>query len=357
MGVPLVLSALVPGVAEATHPDASYIVYMNRWGGEYVHGYPDDSRINRASALAVDRAVIPAYPHDVTWGRLVDCMRDVFADFDVYVTDEDPGDVEHFEVVVGGTGDDIGRPDVGGIAPSICVFAENAVVFAFAGASTDVDWLCWVSGQEVGHAFGLEHVTACDDLMTYQLDCSSRSYADIDAYCGEQASRTCWCTGSDTQNSHEILLDRLGPHPPILPPTVSIVSPEDGAVVAPGFPIDVVASDDREVSSVRLQIDGDDVDSDLDEPWAFVAPLDLADGPHEILVRAIDNEGAAGVDSITVTTSGGGDCAAPPCADAGAGDAGAEARRREYGCGCDQAPLAPAGAWLLAIAFGRRRKR
>jgi hypothetical protein len=336
-----------PGTAGARHPGAKRTIFMNRFGGEYLRGWPSDSRINRSSVMNVDRAIVPAYPHDVTWGGIMDCMRDAFADFDIYVTDEDPGDVDHLEIVVGGLAEDLGLPpSVGGISPwSGCDVLENSIVFAFAGDSTDLDWLCWVSGQELGHSFGLDHVTYCDDFMTYDFTCSSRSFTDEDAYCGETSSRPCYC-GGETQNSYQLLLERLGPHPPNAAPTVAIVSPADGAVVAPGFAVEVEASDDLGVDYVRLEIDGDQVDVDGVEPWGFVAPDDLAAGPHDVSVQALDYDGDSATDSITVTVAGGEPCP-EPCTDAGTGDGGADARHSEYGCGCaTSAPASP--VWILA---------
>jgi len=343
---------LTSGVAHARHPGASRLIYMNRFGGEYYDGWPDDSRMNRASALAVDRAVLPAYPYDDTWGELVECVRDVFADFDVYVTEEDPGDLEHIEVVVGGSGEDIGHPEAGGIAPGTCSVLENAVVFVFAGDSTDLDRLCWTAGQEAGHAYGLDHVTFCDDIMTYDFTCASKDFTDVDAYCGEYVSRPCRC-GGDTQNSHQLLLERLGPHPANAPPTVSIVAPADGAVVGPGFAIDVEATDDFGVDYVRLEIDGENVDTDGLEPWGFVAPADLANGTHSIAVQAVDYDGDSGSDAITVTLSGSDACPEPPCdPDAGsAGDGGDAPRHRAYGCGCGATPGPVAASFWIALAL------
>jgi hypothetical protein len=59
-------------------------------------------------------------------------------------------------------------------------------------------------------SFGLDHVRECRDLLSFETDCSDRSFVDDDITCGEFEDRPCNC-GGDTQNSFQHLLDLLGP--------------------------------------------------------------------------------------------------------------------------------------------------
>src|SRR5690349_13612629 len=54
------------------------------------------------------------------WDNLVQCVKDMYAPFDVQITDVDPGPgVNHFTVMVGGNSTDIGVPGAGGVAPFV----------------------------------------------------------------------------------------------------------------------------------------------------------------------------------------------------------------------------------------------
>lgn len=352
---------LTPDEGPVEHPGARRIVYLNGDGGVYTDGWPDDSGTNRASVVIGDSANIPAWGYgDASWEFLLSCVRELFADYDVHVTDEDPGDAAHVECAVGGSPLDIGWPETaGGVAPAGCGIIEEAVVFVFSNVyDGNLERICWTAGQEVGHAYGLDHVTLCDDVMTYDDTCPDKEFTDVDADCGEGVSRPCRC-GGFTQNSHRLLLDRLGPHPANVPPTVSILAPADGALVDPGFAIDVEASDDLAVDFVRLRLAGEFVENDGSLPYGFVAPGDLPAGPLRIEVDAVDLDGASATDSVTVTVRGIDGCeGGPDCADAAASplDAGT-GRRASAGCGCAAAGPGGWGAALATAIFLCRRRR
>jgi Big-like domain-containing protein len=287
------------------------VLFLNRGGGQYQGSWWDDSTTNQSSILnfTVD---MPAYPYgDRSWNQLLGCMRDAYSPFNVEVTDVDPGDAPHVEVVVSGHPTDIGQQDgVGGIAPMACDVIDNAVAYAFPETyGDDPSGICEAAAQESAHAFGLDHEMQCDDFMTY-LWCGTKSFRDVDAPCGEFRERTCSCGGS-TQNSYQYLMSVLGPAdevpPDEEPPTVSITSPADGAEVDSTFRIDVDAADNVALSIVELYVDGDRTASLGVPPWRFVAPPDLGSGDHEIEVRATDTSNLTASDHITVTLPGGTD--------------------------------------------------
>ena len=50
---------------------------------------------------------------------MLQCVKDTYAAFDVTITDVDPGNVPHFEEIIGGTPDQLRSdiPNAGGVAP------------------------------------------------------------------------------------------------------------------------------------------------------------------------------------------------------------------------------------------------
>jgi hypothetical protein len=81
-----------------------------------------------------------------------------------------------------------------------------------------------------------------------------------------------------------------------VPPTATIVSPGEGASVAPGFEVQVEASDDHSVVRVVLNVDGEAVATDFAAPYELVVPTNIAAGTHTIeaiAFDAYDNQGKA----------------------------------------------------------------
>ncbi|MBI2892639.1 MAG: Ig-like domain-containing protein [Deltaproteobacteria bacterium] len=335
-----------PMLAEATPT----VLFLNRDGGAYTGAWTDDSVTNQSSILSWD-VEMPEYPYgDASWNQVLECMRDLYADFNVEVTDEDPGDTPHVEVVVSGHPSDIGMQEgVGGIAPMACQPVPNAIAYAFPETYGDYpQGICEAAGQESAHAFGLDHEFLCEDVMTYLFDCQvPKSFIDADAPCGEFSERACSC-GGDTQNSYQFLLSVLGPAENNEPPSVVITGPEDGDEVSAGFTVSATASDDGAIDHLELWIDSQPVVTRQSEPWEFSAPDDIAEGDHEVEVLAFDDRGASAsaLVIVEVTADGGRD----------GGD-----RRSRGGCsaGGGNAGGLDAVAAVLALLFvcGSRRAR
>lgn len=317
--------------------DAAWVIYLNKNGGTFDPGWPDDSRMNRSSVLASVSGrteTLPAYSYgDASWQEVLDCVRDLYADFDVYVTDEDPGETPHMETVVGGGPWDIGLPNgVGGIAPSGCEPVPNSVQYVFPDTygPGGEQGICEAAGQETAHSFGLDHEYWCPDVMTYLFDCYvNKTFVDEDHPCGEYGARGCSC-GNATQNSYQWLMDVIGPAPDNRPPTISITSPADGDTVGTGFDVTVDATDDVGVSAVHLLVDDAEVDVANEAPWSTAAS-GIAVGTHTIEARAfdVDGEQASATISVTVTDAPGDECGPlDPC---GAGQTCEDGRCRDDG--------------------------
>ena len=195
----------------------SRVIYLDRDGATLRPG-PNDSRAG-TSTIVPHEVHVPAWdvaPDD--WATTVACVREIWAPFDVTITDVDPGEVPHIEVVLGGAPADIGMVmNVGGVSPfrADCSVIENSIVFAFPGLLHDHPRVvCEVASQEIGHSFGLDHELDAADPMSYLTFHGARAFQDQDVACGEYTPRPCGLTTPScrpNQNSVQLLLTRLGP--------------------------------------------------------------------------------------------------------------------------------------------------
>jgi len=91
------------------------------------------------------------------------------------------------------------------------------------------------------------------------------------------------------------LLVTASPTPDTEAPVVSITSPSDGADVAGRVDVMVEASDDRGVTSVELNLDGELLGSDTSAPYVFRWDTSAAtEGPHTLEATARDTASNAG---------------------------------------------------------------
>ncbi|MBA2539526.1 MAG: Ig-like domain-containing protein [Deltaproteobacteria bacterium] len=251
-------------------------------------GSVDDSRTDTSSIITQSSTIGPFTRGNETWNAVMACARETYAPFNIEVTDVDPGNVPHFEVLVGGDNTDFGAggEGAGGLAPATCSEIPNAISYVFDVWGNNADVICSVIGQESAHAFGLEHEMLPEDPMTYLSGPDKKRFRAEDAQCGEFEARSCRC-GGQTQNSYQHLLALFGAGVPV-PPTVAIKSPAVGKTVQPGFVTRVDATDEVKVIKVELLIDGVVVGETTAPPFNLKAPLDVAQGPHTIEARATD---------------------------------------------------------------------
>jgi uncharacterized protein (TIGR03382 family) len=195
----------------------SRVIYLNRDGAILRPG--DNDAIHQVSSIVAEPIEHDGWDvDDDYWAATVSCIAELYAPFDVKVTDQDPGDVPHVEVMFGGSPGDLGLPDnVAGVSPftTDCAIIENSVVFAFTDILPDDDprMVCEVTSQEIAHSFGLDHEMLPSDPMTYLDYVGDRKFQDRMASCGEYADRTCGVNGvtcRQRQNSVALLQQRLG---------------------------------------------------------------------------------------------------------------------------------------------------
>ncbi|HUH04468.1 MAG TPA: Ig-like domain-containing protein [Kofleriaceae bacterium] len=277
---------------------APRIIFLNKNGGTYTPG-TNNSSTNRSSIPNQTSTVPPWNVSAAGWNHIVTCMQDMFADYNVLVTDVDPGEAVHVEAVVAGRPQDVGmQSGVGGVSPFSCSVIERSIAFTFAEVyGTNYQAICETTAQEVAHSYGLDHEYLCSDPMTYLNGCGKKSFQDTNASCGEYSARSCQCGGS-TQNSHQVLTTRLGAADAVAP-LVDITAPQDGATVEPDFEVSASASDNNAVTRVELWIDGALAQTDTTAPYSF-SVSGLAAGGHALEVRASDGSNDASA-SINVT--------------------------------------------------------
>jgi uncharacterized protein (TIGR03382 family) len=259
---------------------------------------------------------------DAVWQQVMSCMRTTFSRFNVTITDVDPGQTPHMEVMVAGVATQLlgsQGQGVGGIADFPCnqigscdPFMPNALVFAFANDpyyQGDPNEICSTAAQEIAHTWGLDHVVDASDPMTYNPFNGLRQYKDGQA-CGSdcqggqspfglscsgsggQATHLCAMTGTGTQDEVSTILGLFGSSAPdTMPPSVTITSPSNGATVNPGFTVTANVTDDIAVVSAELKLDGTSVKKLGGAPWSWTTSSTLSPGNHHVEVIAIDGGG------------------------------------------------------------------
>jgi hypothetical protein len=302
-----------PALVDVAEPQnhQSNIIFLNRYQGTctVTSGF-EDSRTNRSSIIS-GTVVIDEFAHgDAAWDSVVRCVNEMYEPFDIVITDQDPGDVPHFEAIVAGHPSNIGRSGIGGVSPFSCGIINNAITYSFANIYSSTRDICETVAQETAHAFGLEHEFMCEDPMTYLSGCGQKWFRDADAQCGEFSARPCDCGGT-TQNSYQRLLRHFDSGKPT-PPTVDIVRPQDGDLVQPRFPVEIAAEDNIAVDRVTLYVNDQLIAESSLRPFVFNTPEDLPGGPNQVRAVAHDNRGATSEKVITVVL--GDPCTASSCA-------------------------------------------
>ncbi len=285
------------------------IVYMNRMGGQFTPGNNNSS--TNSTTLASQTVNFPAANlSDGSWNQIMGCVRQQFSQFNIVVTDVDPGATPHFESVIGGSPELLGMPSgVGGVSPftSNCDIIPRSIVFSFTDVLPDnPQVICEVAAQEIAHSFGLDHEYLCADPMSYLSGCGAKSFQNEPAPCGEFSARACaaeqYDCGYAQQNSVELLTQRIGLK--VDDGTgdfaAAISAPSNGAQVSMGF---VVTVESNDASSVELRIDGTVVSTLNSPPFVFDTDTGLSEGEHSIEIIATSPSGSAS-DMIVVTLLG-----------------------------------------------------
>jgi len=291
----------------------THTLYINRCrGGCTVTEGSTDSRSDR-SDLAEGAAHLSEFNGgQQTWDDMMSCLRDVYARFNIIVTDIDPGNTPHLEVMVAGTAGQLSSQfpaNVGGISITACSavgscdnFIPNALAFTFGNTgfyANKPNELCATTAQEIAHTWALDHTIDPTDPMTYNLsfdgirqykdnvpcgsDCNAagRGPSPFNVPCtGTGVTGTHTCFGGDaTQNEVQTITSLFGSSGPT--PTVSITTPTSGTAIDAMFPIGVACTASDGIAIVQVSVDNRAAGTKTEPPFTFTAPP-LANGPHRI---------------------------------------------------------------------------
>ena len=250
--VPILSLITVAALATAAH--ATTVVYVNRGGGTVSAG-DDDSHRGTSSLVERGSVKIPAWKGgEARWKKVMSCVKDRFAPFDIELTEERPQSGDYIMAMVGGMPSLLHYDrDVSGIAPYTGDVMPNAIVYVFAaGVDYDVEITCVDVLHEVGHALGLDHEYLCSDPMSYLWDCEQpKTFQDADAKCGEDDPRACE-NGAQTQNSYQILAHNVGLRGGVQPPAEAPADPVDSPPADP----EPVANTGDAAPDLGVSVDG-----------------------------------------------------------------------------------------------------
>jgi len=307
----MVRRPLVPGF-DIQSEHISKILFLNRCqSGCTVTPGQNDARYNTSTIVAGPSQISPWRYSDQSWGEMVACVQELYAPYDVEVTDVDPGNnIFHHEAIVAGQYQEIGyETPIGGVAPSQCRPANNVISFTFAnGYGDNPIAICHTVGQETAHSYGLEHARDCSDPMTYMPTCTRQFFRDATTPCGEYEDLAqCNCGGS-AQNSHRWLQSVLGESPvAVAGPVVDIQTPDEGEAVTTGFKVATTATHVRGIGTVELFLNGTSYGvqeahsyNTASSPYWFDTPNSLADGIIDVEIRATNDIGSETIATLTV---------------------------------------------------------
>lgn len=300
-------TALLASVPAFAQNNVSKKIFLNNCmpDGCTIMPGQNNSRTNH-STIVDTTSVVQPFSHPEVWDDVVACVKEMYAPYDVEVTDVDPGDTEpHHEAIVAGSPSDIGAGDgVGGLGLGGCNLVDNAISFTFDVWGPNPLLICSVIAQESAHTYGLDHELDCSDPMTYLQACGRQFFRDKNVPCGEFDERNCSC-GATVQNSHKWLLSQLGPNAtPVPGPTTTLLQPMDGATVNNGFISSITADHVRGIGRVEFWVNGTMmhmVEGSMGQTeYSWLTPTDLADGYIDLEAKAYNDIGSETVVTATV---------------------------------------------------------
>lgn len=298
-----------------------HVIYLNFSDGteSFSRADVDDATANETVLGGVSPYPEFIWPNLATPASRTQLVREVatrvhraFLPYNVLVTTRRPGAGRYTMVVVGGSPTVFGYDaKVAGLAFMDCEDQQDAnVVFAFPGPLRgSLPGLTVTIAQEAAHAFGLEHTSDPGDIMFPRVEATQTGFADRES--DISGERLC---GRETQNSHRLLLARLGPwtgddkplgddiEPDQTPPVVRIDQPTPGAVVTQPFTLQVAVEDDDPMAVVEVLVQGRTLSGSA-PPFAW--SLDgFEPGPLTVVVTARDTAGNTGQATVDLIVEG-----------------------------------------------------
>jgi len=245
---------------------------------------------------------------------LEDCQRQIqtyldrwYADFNVIFTLTRPTSGSYYTEVVssgGGAWCGVGTT-VAGVAPFLCQDLQGGVAYTLEGGESAHDTAVIIA-QEQAHLVGLEHVSDTGDIM-YPFICQT-----CDGFKNQPVPTSNDRCERQTQNSYQMMKSALGawgggPKPSVFgciddtqAPSVTFLSPKNGATMGHDFSVKVDAHDDCDLASVAIDVAPQGLSATAKKgPYEW--DLTGVDGAQTITVTATDGSGHATVATLQIS--------------------------------------------------------
>jgi len=277
-----------------------HTVFLNFDGATLKQG-GNDSRTNRTGLIIVPTLNYPAQDFSGMGGKdkgikdILTELRMLYMNYAVEFVTTRPTSGDYTMAMIGGNGQGCkGGGGAVGIAPLDCKHnMKNDIVLIFK-MKDDAKQLAFVIAHELGHSFGLEHVTNKKDIMYPALNSSTCCWTK------SPISGNSFCKRKE-QDAKQVLTENLGVGDgDQVPPKAWFVRPGNDAVLPGRFSFEVAAADDLKVSLVELYVDG--VKKLTLDSAPFVSYVEnLADGEHMISAYVYDFKPNVAITNIKVT--------------------------------------------------------
>ncbi|MEM6990854.1 MAG: matrixin family metalloprotease [Myxococcota bacterium] len=326
-----------------------HTVYLNYTGAVLTRG--GENSAENMSNIAISNHEYPVYGGGRE--KAIAVAQAVQADFEdwavrVVYLERPPKILPYTMVMIGGHYSDTTAGPSGGVAPLDCEdYGQRNVCYAFqngAPAASQAN----VASQEIGHTLGLGHTQASDSVMAAGYASTQPGDLGFNDTCastinlqGQGAAcvgvNKCHCGTGEAQHDKNTLSATFAPAgPDITPPTIELLSPEDGAEFTPDDTIEIEMEpwDDVGGYGWKFLVTNVDTDEVLAEKVDYrremlFAVAGLPEGTYEVRAVVQDHADQIGEDIaiITVTTPGsddGADGDPDGGSDGGSGEGGAD---------------------------------
>ena len=262
---------------------------------------PPGQRLTIPPFSPADLSSTGGLSRDQIISRVIDRLYASHLDFDVQFVTTRPSSGTYSMVVFGGSCQSAAGANCAGVALLDCA-DNNAVNVSFVfPPGLRVDDMATTAAQEAAHAFGLAHTNDTEDIMYPTI----RQTIPTGFGAGSIPSGDVSCGGASFQDSYQLMMSTIGPRgQDTVPPAVAIGRPQAGAVVYPGDVVDASASDASTITEVSLVIGGETIAISAQPPYSFIVPDTTIKGEVVLAVRALDEEGNMGTDSVRVYIAG-----------------------------------------------------
>ncbi len=159
-------------------PAGNLVIYVHGSGGRILGGSPSDAPRWVSSTVSyhgLEYADFPAFEGTQDeWRTIMSCAQSYYAGFPITLVDQQPSSGDYLLAVVGGSMSVFNTNAWGEADTGSGGIVERGTGFVFsADHQTDhrAQRICETLSHEIGHMLGLNHVDACQDLMSANAAC------------------------------------------------------------------------------------------------------------------------------------------------------------------------------------------